>query len=110
MLYSVPNNVTHQLELRLKNYAGQDPDKMRPWSGKSGSMREGNTLIGWGMATAVYPARRSESSALARLNADRTILAEAGTQELGTGTYDHDPDRGRWSRPSTWQPANSARS
>ena len=39
------------------------------------------------MATAVYPARRSESSARARLNPDGTILVEAGTQELGTGTY-----------------------
>ena len=55
------------LELRLKNYAEQDPDEIRPWSGKSlrdcyrmgadkfgwskrpaqpRSMREGNVLIG----------------------------------------------------------------
>lgn len=148
MLYSVPNNLTHQrlirsdigtpsytrapgeapgtyaleaaldelayelkmdpLELRRKNYADQDPDKLLPWSGKSldkcydmaadrfgwsrrnhepRSMRDGNILIGWGMATAVYPARRSESSALARLTPDGKILVEAGTQDLGTGTY-----------------------
>jgi xanthine dehydrogenase YagR molybdenum-binding subunit len=130
MLYSVPNNFTRQrlgtfaleaaldelayslkmdpLALRLKNYAEQDEDKMRPWSGKSlrkcyemgaekfgwskrshepRSMRDGNTLVGWGMATAVYPARRSEASALARLNADGTIHVDAGTQDLGGGTY-----------------------
>lgn len=96
------------LALRRKNYAGEDEDKKLPWSGKSlnkcydlaaerfgwsrrpiepRSMREGNVLIGWGMATAVYPARRSAASALARLMPDGTIIVEAGTQELGGGTY-----------------------
>ncbi len=96
------------LELRLKNYAEKDPDKNLPWSTKSlrecyrlgaerfgwakrlpapRSMREGNTLVGWGMATAVYPARRSPASALARLYPDGKVLVEAGSQELGGGTY-----------------------
>ncbi len=96
------------LELRLKNYAERDEEKKLPWSGKSlrecylkgaekfgwsgrkpepRSMSEGPDLIGWGMATAVYPARRSPASALARLNADGTILVEAGSQDLGGGTY-----------------------
>jgi xanthine dehydrogenase YagR molybdenum-binding subunit len=96
------------LELRRRNYADHDPDKLIPWSGKKldkcydlgaegfgwsrrspepRSMREGNTLIGWGMATAVYPARRSEASAVARLNADGTLHVDAGSQELGGGTY-----------------------
>ena len=95
-------------ELRLKNYAEQDEDKNLPWSTKSlsecyrqgaerfgwarrkaepRSMREGNTLIGWGMATAVYPARRSPASAKARMYPDGKVLVEAGTQELGGGTY-----------------------
>jgi xanthine dehydrogenase YagR molybdenum-binding subunit len=39
------------------------------------------------MATSVYPARRSPASALARLNADGTVLVEAGSQDLGGGTY-----------------------
>ncbi|HTB12260.1 MAG TPA: xanthine dehydrogenase family protein molybdopterin-binding subunit [Bryobacteraceae bacterium] len=96
------------LELRLKNYADRDEEKKLPWSGKSlrecyqkgaekfgwagrkpepRSMREGHTLIGWGMATAVYPARRSPASALARLNPDGTFLVEAGSQDVGGGTY-----------------------
>ena len=50
-------------------------------------MRKGNMLIGYGMATSVYPTKRSPSSALARLNADGTLSVDAGTQDLGTGTY-----------------------
>jgi xanthine dehydrogenase YagR molybdenum-binding subunit len=94
--------------LRLKNYADRDEDKNLPWSTKSlkecyqrgaerfgwskrprevRATREGNTLIGWGMATAVYPARRSPASAKARLYADGTVLIEAGSQDLGGGTY-----------------------
>ena len=96
------------VEFRLKNYAEDDPEHNRPWSSKSlrecyrvgadrfgwsrrsmepRSMREGNTLVGWGMATSVYPTRRSPSSASARLNADGTFSVDAGTQDLGTGTY-----------------------
>jgi xanthine dehydrogenase YagR molybdenum-binding subunit len=96
------------IELRLKNYAEQDEDKKLPWSTKSlrecyragaerfgwskrapepRSMRNGNILTGWGMATSVYPARRSPASARARANADGSVLVEAGTQELGGGTY-----------------------
>ena len=96
------------VELRLRNYAEEDPDKNQPWSSKSlrecyrqgaerfgwarrspepRSMRRGNTLIGWGMATAVYPARRSPASALARMYPDGNVLVEAGSQELGGGTY-----------------------
>lgn len=96
------------VEFRLKNYAEMDPDKKVPWSSKSlrecyrvgadrfgwsrrpmepRSMRDGNILIGWGMATSVYPTRRSEAAAFARLNADGTFSVDAGSQDLGTGTY-----------------------
>lgn len=96
------------VELRLRNYADRDEDKNLPWSTKSlkecyrqgaerfgwarrtampRSMRRGNTLIGWGMATSVYPARRSPASASARMNADGTVHVDAGSQDLGGGTY-----------------------
>ena len=96
------------IELRLKNYAEKDPEKSKPWSSKSlrecyaqgaekfgwknrkpevRATREGNWLVGQGMATACYPTRRSDSSATAKLRADGTALVEAGTQDLGTGTY-----------------------
>ncbi|MBV8819994.1 MAG: xanthine dehydrogenase family protein molybdopterin-binding subunit, partial [Acidobacteriaceae bacterium] len=96
------------IEFRLKNYAETDPEENKPWSSKSlrecyrmgaerfgwsrrqpepRSMREGRELIGLGMSTAVYPTRRSPSNASARLNADGTFSVDAGTQDLGTGTY-----------------------
>ena len=96
------------LELRLRNYAERDPEKNKPFSSKSlrecykvgaerfgwsnrnpkvRSTRQGHLLVGSGMATSVYPTRRSKSSAVAILRADGTALVEAGTQDLGTGTY-----------------------
>jgi xanthine dehydrogenase YagR molybdenum-binding subunit len=50
-------------------------------------MRDGHWLVGWGMATATYPARQSASSAVARLRPDGTLVVQAGTQDIGTGTY-----------------------
>jgi xanthine dehydrogenase YagR molybdenum-binding subunit len=50
-------------------------------------MRDGHARVGWGMAASVYPARRSPASARARLNPDGSALVEAGSQDLGGGTY-----------------------
>ena len=50
-------------------------------------MREGNDLIGWGMASSVYPVHRTAAAARARIHRDGSILVESGTQDLGTGTY-----------------------
>ena len=98
------------IALRLKNYANIDPEKKLPFSSKSlrecyargaaefgwnkyqaspepRSLREGDWLVGYGMATATYPTNRSPSNASACLNADGTALVQAGTQDLGTGTY-----------------------
>ncbi len=96
------------LALRLKNYAETDLHRNLPFSSKSlracyergaaqfgwstrnaepRSMRDGNHLIGMGMATTVYPVNRGESSAKVQLNADGTIRVETATQDLGTGTF-----------------------
>ncbi|HVW07128.1 MAG TPA: xanthine dehydrogenase family protein molybdopterin-binding subunit [Bryobacteraceae bacterium] len=96
------------VELRLRNYAEKDEDKNLPWSTKSlrecyrrgadrfgwakrnaepRSMRQGKKLVGWGMATSVYPARRSPASAVARMYPDGSVHVDAGSQDLGTGTY-----------------------
>ena len=96
------------LTLRLKNYADTDPEKSLPWSSKSlracytaaaerfgwerrnpqpRSMRHGDMLVGWGMATATYPTLRSAASASATLLADGTAVVRSGSQDLGTGTY-----------------------
>ena len=96
------------LELRLRNYAERDLQQNKPFASKSlracyqqaaerfgwerrkhapRSMRDGRTLIGWGMATATYPARQSPASARARIGPDGAVLVQAGTQDIGTGTY-----------------------
>jgi xanthine dehydrogenase YagR molybdenum-binding subunit len=112
-LESAMDEMAYQLNMdplafRLKNYAEMEPQEKKPWSEKSlrecyqigadkfgwsrrnpkpRSMRDGNTLIGFGMATATYPANRSEASAIARILPDGTAIVASGTQDLGTGTY-----------------------
>jgi xanthine dehydrogenase YagR molybdenum-binding subunit len=96
------------LALRLKNYAETDPHSGRPFSSKKlhecyragaeafgwsqrppapRAMRDGHMLVGWGMASAVYPAQQSAAQCTIRLNADGTLIVRSGTQDLGTGTY-----------------------
>lgn len=96
------------IELRLRNEPAIDPDKQLPWSSRrlsqcyaSGakafnwsartpaprSMLEGRELVGFGVATATYPANRSAASASARLTPDGLLIVSSGTQDLGTGTY-----------------------
>ena len=96
------------IELRLKNYAEKDPDSGKPWSSKSlrecyrvgaekfgwskrtsapRSMSDGRWLIGYGMATATYPARQQAASCIARILPDGRAIVRAGSQEIGCGTY-----------------------
>jgi xanthine dehydrogenase YagR molybdenum-binding subunit len=96
------------VELRLRNEPGEDPEKKLPWSSRSlrqcyetgaaafgwrtrtpqpRSMHEGGELVGWGYATATYPANRSRAAAIARLLPDGTVVVQCGTQDLGTGMY-----------------------
>ncbi len=96
------------IQLRLINYAEKDPGKGLPWSSKHlrecytqaadrfgwskrtaqpGQRREGNKLIGYGMATANYGAGRRPSSAVVRILPNGRVFVGIGTQDLGTGTY-----------------------
>ncbi|MEO7430568.1 MAG: xanthine dehydrogenase family protein molybdopterin-binding subunit, partial [Dokdonella sp.] len=96
------------VELRLRNHADKSPADGKPFSAKSlrecyrvgaerfgwsrrtaapRSMKDGQWLVGMGMGTATYPANRSKASALATILADGTALVQAGSQDLGTGTY-----------------------
>ncbi len=119
------------LELRLRNYAERDPETGKPFSSKSlracyqqaaerfgwarrratvRATRRGHEWVGWGMATATYPAGQSPAQAVARIRADGTALVQAGTQDLGTGTYTiMTPDRGRRARPARRSRALRAR-
>ncbi|MFD2435417.1 xanthine dehydrogenase family protein molybdopterin-binding subunit [Modicisalibacter luteus] len=96
------------LELRRRNYSYEDPTKGLPWSSKHldtcydsaarrfgwerrdprvGSMREGDEILGWGMATSSWTAGRQPCMARVELRADGTVMAACGTQDIGTGTY-----------------------
>jgi xanthine dehydrogenase YagR molybdenum-binding subunit len=96
------------VQLRLVNYAENDPSHDRPWTDKHlrecysqaaerfgwskrnatpGTVVEGNALIGYGMATATYPANRSAAQAVVRLLPGGKMFVGSGTQDLGTGTY-----------------------
>jgi len=50
-------------------------------------LRDGHDLIGYGMATATYPAYRSPGAAVVRLHDDGTAEVASATQDIGTGTY-----------------------
>ena len=95
------------LAFRLANYAEQDEEEGRPWSSKHlrecyaagakrfgwderplapRSMKRDGKLLGWGMATAAYPARRSPVTVRARLARDGQAHFTAATHEIGGGT------------------------
>ena len=97
------------LQFRLTNYAEADEYEQKPWSAKRlrecyerGAARFGwaqrplepGTLrakdggrIGWGMATAIYPAKQQPAAAHAILQADGRLTIQSAFHELGTGTY-----------------------
>ena len=96
------------IQLRLKNYAEKDPTENKPWSSKHlrecyaqgaqrfgwlkrsaqpRSMKDGDLLIGWGMATATYKANRSAASVQVQFEPTGRVTVLCGSQDLGTGTY-----------------------
>ncbi len=96
------------IELRLRNYAENDEAKGVPWSSKAlrecyqtaadrflwsrrsappRSMRNGRLLIGYGMATAFYPAERAPASVQAILYANDTAVVRTASSDMGPGTY-----------------------
>jgi xanthine dehydrogenase YagR molybdenum-binding subunit len=96
------------LEFRLKNYADKDGNTGLPYSSKAlrdcfrlgaerfgwssrspqpRSMRDNDTLIGWGMASAAWEAGHVPASAKAVLSADGKLTVSSATEDIGTGTY-----------------------
>jgi xanthine dehydrogenase YagR molybdenum-binding subunit len=51
------------------------------------SMRDGNLLVGLGVAAATYPMNRSAASATVQLRADGSVLARSAGVDIGTGAY-----------------------
>ena len=52
---------------------------------KTGSMRDGDWLIGMGCATAIYPTSAAPCAARVRLTADGQVRVQCGSHEIGTG-------------------------
>ena len=96
------------IQLRMVNYAEKDASENKPWTSKHldqcyqqaaerfgwskrnstpGQTAEGNELIGYGMATATYPANRSAAICMAKFLPNGRALVGSGTQDLGTGMY-----------------------
>ncbi|WP_116247325.1 xanthine dehydrogenase family protein molybdopterin-binding subunit [Nocardiopsis sp. FIRDI 009] len=96
------------IELRLRNHADTDPETGDPWSSKGlrecyergaelfgwglrdpipRSRRDGNWLVGTGMASAIYPVYTpmSPQRARARVYADGRAVIETGASDFGTG-------------------------
>jgi xanthine dehydrogenase YagR molybdenum-binding subunit len=96
------------LELRLINYSDKDQIEDRPYSSKQlrkcyrqgaekfgwsnrnpqpRSMRDGNELVGWGMATGIWEAMQLPASAKAVLTANGSVEIASATADMGPGTY-----------------------
>jgi xanthine dehydrogenase YagR molybdenum-binding subunit len=60
------------------------------WSKRNsrpGSMRDGDWLIGWGCASAVYPTHVGAAAARVRLTANGHAVVQIAAHDLGTGAY-----------------------
>jgi xanthine dehydrogenase YagR molybdenum-binding subunit len=112
-LESAMDDLAHQLgmdpiELRLRNEPAVDQETGKPfstrrlvdclkqgaasfgWSRRNPvprSVRDGDELIGIGVAGAAYHTVRNECEVLARVNVDGTADVQTGTSDMGPGTY-----------------------
>ncbi|MEU4466000.1 xanthine dehydrogenase family protein molybdopterin-binding subunit [Streptomyces sp. NPDC024017] len=113
VIESAMDELAHRLgvdpiELRRRNEPSEDEAKNLPWSTrrlrecytvgarefgwdrrnpKPRSTRDGDWLIGLGMAAGVYDPGRFPAQAQARLHADGTAVVDAATTDMGPGTY-----------------------
>jgi xanthine dehydrogenase YagR molybdenum-binding subunit len=95
------------IELRIRNVPAVHPETGLPfsshglvaclregakrfgWKGRDPrprARRDGRWLVGTGMASSTYPARRAPSSAIARANPDGTFQVRIGAIDIGTGS------------------------
>jgi xanthine dehydrogenase YagR molybdenum-binding subunit len=96
------------LEFRLLNYTYEDPTEKKPFSSKRlddcyhegaarfgwaqrtpepRSMRDGNLLVGWGVAAGCWDAAMKKAAAKATLTADGHLTVSSATNDQGAGTY-----------------------
>lgn len=96
------------VELRRRNYTEHDGAADLPfssihlletydraaerfgWSRRNpeiASMRDGDVVLGWGMASASWDAMRQPADAQVALRADGRVRVSCASQDIGTGTY-----------------------
>jgi CO/xanthine dehydrogenase Mo-binding subunit len=96
------------LEIRLRNYAEENPLLGLPWSSKAlrecylegaerfgwsrrtpepGSMRDGRWLVGYGLAGVSYPFYQVPCQARASVRRDGSAYVRSAATDIGTGTY-----------------------
>ena len=96
------------IELRLRNYTEVHPGSGRPWTSKAlrecyragaerfgwarrppevGSMRDGNWLVGYGMAGVTFTSGQARCQATVSIRRDGTAHVGSAATDLGTGTY-----------------------
>ena len=96
------------IQLRMMNHTATDPLEKLPfsmenikecytmgaekfgWANRKNQPRmnrRGKYLVGYGMATATYPAIRSTASAKVQMFANGSVKVLSATQDIGTGTY-----------------------
>jgi len=96
------------LEMRRINYAEKDPESGKPFSSKElmkcfdagakkfgwakrkfepRSMRDGDLLVGWGVAIGTWGAWQAPAGATITLNIDGTATVGSATADIGPGTY-----------------------
>ena len=96
------------IELRLRNYTEVHPGSGLPWSSKAlrecyragaerfgwarrtpeiGSMRDGDRLVGYGMAGVTFTSGQARCEATVSIRRDGTAHVRSAATDLGTGTY-----------------------
>ena len=115
-LESAMDEMAHELkmdpiEFRLKNIPSVDPSNGKPFSSRAtvealkrgseifgwnrrkqqpGQVRNGEFLVGYGVATGAYPSRQSPTSAVVKLSRsgnDVDASVELAASDIGTGSY-----------------------
>ena len=95
------------LEFRIINYTDKDPEKGLPWSTKylkecyqmgaeaigwnkrklePGTLKQGDWLVGYGMATGTFGAHRRGAKVRAKLSAEGSLLMQSAVTDIGPGT------------------------
>ena len=95
------------VDMRIRSDSANEPVEDLPWTSRSlvqclergrdifgweglrqpGTRRRDGLLVGYGMASAIYPIYTSAATADVRMGSDLSVRVSAGAQDIGGGTY-----------------------